>query len=129
AGATFVARSFSADKEHLKSTIKAAMNHNGYSLIDIMQPCVVFNKINTFKWYKDRIYKLDDSYDSTNKVEALKKAEEFGDEGIPVGIIYRDNTKESYHQAHPVLKTGANLIDRKWQPKDTEMLVDEFLYN
>ncbi|WP_322545526.1 2-oxoacid:ferredoxin oxidoreductase subunit beta, partial [Clostridium perfringens] len=54
AGATFVARSFSADKEHLKSTIKAAMNHNGYSLIDIMQPCVVFNKINTFKWYKDR---------------------------------------------------------------------------
>ena len=49
AGATFVARSFSADKEHLKSMITEAMNHKGYALVDIMQPCVIFNKVNTFK--------------------------------------------------------------------------------
>ena len=129
AGATFVARSFSADKEHLKSMIKAAMNHKGYALVDIMQPCVVFNKVNTFKWYKDRIYKLDDSYDPTNKMEALKKVEEFGDEGIPIVIIYKDDSKESYHEVHPVLKSGVNLIDRKWAVEDTEKLIDEFLYN
>lgn len=129
AGATFVARSFSADKEHLKSMIKAAMNHKGYALVDIMQPCVVFNKVNTFKWYKDRIYKLDDSYDPTNKMEALKKVEEFGDEGIPIGIIYKDDSKESYDEVHPVLKSGVNLIDRKWAVEDTEKLIDEFLYN
>jgi len=129
AGATFVARSFSADKEHLKSMIKEAMNHNGYALVDIMQPCVVFNKVNTFKWYKDRIYKLDNSYDYTNKYEALKKAEEFGDGGIPIGIIYKDNTKKSYHEVHPVLKNGTNLIDRKWSPYETEKLIDEFLYS
>jgi len=129
AGATFVARSFSADKEHLKSMIKEAMNHNGYALVDIMQPCVVFNKVNTFKWYKDRIYKLDNSYDYTNKYEALKKAEEFGDGGIPIGIIYKDNNKKSYHEVHPVLKNGTNLIDRKWSPYETEKLIDEFLYS
>lgn len=129
AGATFVARSFSGDKEHLKSMIKAAVNHKGYALVDIMQPCVVFNKVNTFKWYKDRIYKLDESYDPSNKAQALKKVEEFGDEGIPIGILYKNETKETYHEVHPVLKTGLNLIDRKWKGEDTEKLIDEFLYN
>lgn len=129
AGATFVARSFSGDKEHLKSMIKAAVNHKGYALVDIMQPCVVFNKVNTFKWYKDRIYKLDESYDPSNKAQALKKVEEFGDEGIPIGILYKNETKETYHEVHPVLKTGVNLIDRKWKVEDTEKLIDEFLYN
>lgn len=129
AGATFVARSFSGDKEHLKSMIKAAVNHKGYALVDIMQPCVVFNKVNTFKWYKDRIYKLDESYDPSNKAQALKKVEEFGDEGIPIGILYKNETKETYHEVHPVLKTKVNLIDRKWKVEDTEKLIDEFLYN
>lgn len=129
AGATFVARSFSGDKEHLKSMIKAAVNHKGYALVDIMQPCVVFNKINTFKWYKDRVYKLDESYDPSNKAQALKKVEEFGDEGIPIGILYKNETKETYHEVHPVLKTKVNLIDRKWKVEDTEKLIDEFLYN
>lgn len=129
AGATFVARSFSADKEHLKAMIKAAINHKGYALVDIMQPCVVFNKVNNFKWYKDRIYKLDDSYDPTNKSEALKKAEEFGDKGIPIGIIYKDGSKSSYHEAHPVLKEDVNLIDRDWKVEYTEKLINEFLFN
>lgn len=129
AGATFVARSFSGDKVHLKEMIKAAINHKGYALLDVMQPCVVFNKINTFKWYKDRIYKLDDNYDSSNKFNALEKAEEFGDEGIPIGIIYEDKTKKSYDELHPVLNSGLNLIDRKWEPGDTEKLIDEFLFN
>lgn len=129
AGATFVARSFSSDKEHLKSMIKAAVKHKGYALVDIMQPCVVFNKVNTFKWYKDRIYKLDNSYDPTNKFEALKKAEEFGDEGIPIGIIYKDESRDSYDKLHPVLKTGDNLVERKWKVKDTEKLIDEFIFN
>ncbi len=129
AGATFIARSFSGDKEHLKSMIKAAVSHKGYALVDIMQPCVVFNKVNTFKWYKDRIYKLYESYDPRNKAQALKKVEEFGDEGIPIGILYKDETKETYHEVHPVLKTGVNLIDRKWKVEDTEKLIDEFLYN
>ena len=126
-GATFVARSSAGDTVHLKEMIQKAINHKGYALVEILQPCVVFNKVNTYKWYKDRVYKLDENYDPRNRYEAFKKAEEFGDEGIPIGILYLDESKESYHEVHPVLKSGVNLIDRQWKPKLAEKLIDEFL--
>lgn len=127
AGATFVARSFAGDNLHLKEMIKRAINHKGYALVEILQPCVVFNKVNTYKWYKDRVYKLDENYDPKNRYEAFKRAEEFGDEGIPIGILYLDESKETYHEVHPVLKSGINLIDRKWEPQQAENLINEFL--
>lgn len=126
-GATFVARGFSGEKEHLKALIKKAINHKGYALIDILQPCVSFNKINTFKWYKDRVYKLDETYNPKDKIEAFKKSQEFGDDGIPIGIFYIDETKKTYAESHPVLKSGYNLIDRQWKPTDAQKLLDEFL--
>lgn len=127
AGATFVARAFSGDKDKLTEIIKAAINHKGYALIDILQPCVTFNKVNTFKWYKDRIYYLDESYDASSKSAALQKVEEFGDEGIPLGIIYKEEGKETYENMHPVLNKGINLIDRIWEPKDAEKFIEEFM--
>ena len=126
-GATFVARSFSGEKDHLKEILKKAINHKGYALIDILQPCVSFNKINTFKWYKDRVYKLDETYNPKDKIEAFKKSQEFGDDGIPIGIFYIDETKKTYAESHPVLKSGYNLIDRQWKPTDAQKLLDEFL--
>ncbi|WP_338626796.1 thiamine pyrophosphate-dependent enzyme [Clostridium baratii] len=127
AGATFVARGFSGEKEHLKALIKKAINHKGYALIDILQPCVSFNKINTFKWYKDRVYKLDETYNPNDKFEAFKKSQEFGDDGIPIGVLYIDETKKTYAESHPVLESGYNLIDRQWKPTDAQKLLDEFL--
>ena len=127
AGATFVARSFSGDKEHLKEMIKSAVNHKGYALVEILQPCVVFNKVNTYKWYKDRVYKLDENYNPQDRSEAFKKAEEFGDGGIPIGILYLQENKPTYHESHPVLKSGINLLDRNWKPAMTEKLINEFL--
>lgn len=126
-GATFLARSFSGEKDHLKEILKKAINHKGYALIDILQPCVSFNKINTFKWYKDRVYKLDETYNPKDKIEAFKKSQEFGDDGIPIGIFYIDETKKTYAESHPVLKSGYNLIDRQWKPTDAQKLLDEFL--
>lgn len=127
AGATFVARAFSGDKDSLVKILKEAINHKGYALIDILQPCVTFNKVNTFKWYKDRAYFLGADYNPSNKIEAIKKALEFGDEGIPLGIIYRDTTKPTYHQMHPVLKDGVVLVDREWSPIDAEKFIEEFV--
>ncbi len=126
-GATFVARAFSGDKDRLAELIKAALNHKGYALIDILQPCVTFNKINTYKWYKDRIYYLDESYDASNKMLALQKAEEFGDEGIPLGIIYKEEGKATYEEMHPVLNKGISLIDRNWEPREAEKFLEEFM--
>jgi len=127
AGATFVARSFSGNKEHLKSIIKAAINHKGYALIDIMQPCVSFNKINTFKWYKDRIYNLDENYNPNDKGAAIIKAMEFGDDGIPIGILYKEEGKPTFNDIHPVLRSGKVMVDRKWSPIDGEKFVEEFM--
>lgn len=105
-GCSFVARSFSGDKAHLKGIIKAAVAHPGYALVDILQPCVSFNKINTFKWYQDRIYPLPEGYDPHDRNEAFKRALEFGDDGIPVGILYL-HEKQTFiqrnsHISHPL---------------------------
>lgn len=112
AGAGFVARSFSGDKEHLIATMMEAIKFNGYALVDILQPCVTFNKLNTFQWYSKRVYKLDNDYDNTDKLKAMEKAMEWGDK-IPLGVIYKEE-KDSYIDRIPFLKDGAPLVD--WKP-------------
>lgn len=100
-GATFVARSFSGDKEHLKMIMKEAMDHNGYALVDILQPCVTFNKVNTFSWYKQRVTPIDSSHDVTDREAAMRLANTWGDE-IPIGILYKVD-KPVYTDRRPVL--------------------------
>ncbi len=125
-GCGFVARSFSGDQEHLVSVLKEALNYRGYSLLDILQPCVAFNHINTFKWYKDRVYYLDsDSYDPSDKLEAFRKSLEWGDEGIPIGVLYKEE-RETYVDRIHYLKEGPSLVDRKWRPEDAEKFMEDF---
>jgi 2-oxoglutarate ferredoxin oxidoreductase subunit beta len=120
-GCGFVARSFSGDSEHLGEMIKAAMDYKGYALIDVMQPCVSFNKINTFKWYKDRAFKLSDDYNPMDKIKAFEMAQMFGDEGIPMGILYKEN-KSDFMARIPHITKPLVLYDRK--PDDIEKLLD-----
>jgi 2-oxoglutarate/2-oxoacid ferredoxin oxidoreductase subunit beta len=124
-GCTFVARSFSGDRKHLVGIIKEAINHKGYALVDILQPCVTYNHINTFKWYKERAYYIDESYDPTDKLEAYKKAFEWGDGGIPLGVLYREE-KPSYIDKISYLNEGPPLADRKWKPVDAEAFMEDF---
>ncbi len=86
-GANFVARSFTGDRAHLKEMMKAAISKKGFSLLDVLQPCISFNKHNTFKWYKERVYHIDSEHDRTDKPAAFEKAIEWGDK-IPIGVIY-----------------------------------------
>lgn len=123
-GCSFVARSFSGDREHLVSIMKEAITHKGYALVDIFQPCVSFNHVNTFAWYKQRVYKLDESYDPTNKVAAFEKALEWGDK-IPIGVLYKEE-KPSFIERIPHLKEGPALVDRQWTPKDAEKFMEDF---
>jgi len=90
-GASFVGRAFSGDKEQTQELIKKAILHKGYALIDIFQPCVSFNKVNTFSWFKEHTYYLDDSYDPYNQEEAFKKALET--EKFPLGVIYKNKER------------------------------------
>lgn len=89
-GAGFVARGFAGEVEHLAGLIAAAARHPGFSLVDVLQPCVSFNKVNTYAWYKERCYRLGDDHDPTNRQAALDRALEWG-ERIPLGVLWRSD--------------------------------------
>jgi 2-oxoglutarate ferredoxin oxidoreductase subunit beta len=98
---SFAARGYAADTEHLKGLMKEAINHQGFALIDILQPCVTFNKVNTYDWYKQRVYHIDPGYDPRDRKAAFAKALEWGDR-IPIGIIYR-NDRPTFEQRIPMI--------------------------
>ncbi len=125
AGAGFVARGFSGDIPHLVNLMKEAITYKGYALLDILQPCVVWNKVNTFRWYKDRVYHLPEDYDYTDYKMANEKALEFGD-SIPIGILYKVE-KEIYEDKFEFVRDGPPLVDRKLDPMDAQKLIEEFM--
>lgn len=111
--ATFVARGFSGDMLHLKSLIVEAIKHRGFALIDVFQPCVTFNYLNTYDWFSKRVYKLEEeNHDVTDRKKALEKALEWGDR-IPIGILY-NKERPTYHDGISYL----NDINLTRLPKD-----------
>jgi 2-oxoglutarate ferredoxin oxidoreductase subunit beta len=105
AGATFIARGFAGDTKHLAELIAQAVEHKGYSLVDILQPCVTFNKKNTYDWYRERVYRLEETdYEPSDRVAAFQKALEWGDR-IPLGIIYQTRLP-TYEEQVTGLKQG-----------------------
>ena len=106
-GATFVARGFSGQPAHLSSLIEQGIAHKGFAFIDVFSPCVTYNKLNTYSWFKERIYKLEDEApdrDLTDLPDAMTTAMEFGDR-IPLGLVYKVE-KPTYEDTEPVLLNG-----------------------
>ena len=116
--ASFVARIFAGDKEKSKEILLKAIQHKGYSLVDVLQPCISFNKTNTYKWFKDHTYYLDKSYDPNNKVTAFEKALEENDNKLPLGIIYRNSNRKTFTENQPVYKTTQKPLYQKKLDKD-----------
>jgi len=110
-GATFVAQSFAGDAINTIAMIKAGIQHKGFSVVNILQPCVTFNKINTYQYYLQRVYKLDENYKKNDFKIAVQKSLEINDEKFPLGIIYQ-NEKASYTDQLPQLK-DSTLVDKK----------------
>lgn len=105
-GATYVARGFSGEAKQLSDLIAGGIAHKGFSLIDVFSPCVTYNKINTYAWFKERVYKLeDDGWDASDFYRALEKSFEWG-EKIPLGVLYKTE-QDIYEDSEPVLKNGA----------------------
>jgi 2-oxoglutarate ferredoxin oxidoreductase subunit beta len=120
---SFVARGFAGNQEHLKELMKAAITHKGFSLLDILQPCVTFNKVNTFRWYRDRVYKLEDEYNPYNRVKAFERALEWGDK-IPNGIFYK-NDKETLEEMVPTIHKEP-LVRQKFSIEDVKHEIEKF---
>jgi 2-oxoglutarate ferredoxin oxidoreductase subunit beta len=102
--AGFVARGFAGMIDHLSELIQQGIAHHGFALIDILQPCVSFNTVNTFAWYEKRCSPMPAKYDPTNWDEAMKVACQWGDR-IPIGVIYQ-NDRLSFEEHFPTLSQG-----------------------
>ena len=122
--AGFVARGFSGNEDHLVDLIKKGMSYPGFALIDILQPCVSFNKVNTFAWYKQRCRPLPEDYDPTDWETALKTAYQWGDH-IPVGVIYRDDSLKSLENRLLGLKKGP-LVGQGVDARALEAVMESF---
>jgi 2-oxoglutarate ferredoxin oxidoreductase subunit beta len=94
--ASFVARAFSGDTEQTKKILKTAITHKGYALVDIFQPCVSFNKVNTHAWFKEHTYYLDDSHDVRDRTMAFERATE--SEKFSLGIFYINPGKKTFEE-------------------------------
>jgi 2-oxoglutarate ferredoxin oxidoreductase subunit beta len=126
-GATFVARGFAADVNHLTDLIATAIGHRGYALIDVLQPCVTYNKGMDYDYWRERVYKVEDEgYDPADREAAMRKAWEYPSNSgestgrVPLGIIYRDESVPSYEEQVSTLEAGPLAL----QPMHTRPAAD-----
>lgn len=125
AGASFVARAYTGNAAHLATIMKAAIAHKGYALVDILQPCVSFNKVNTYAYYSKRVYEVEETYDCTDKLSALAKSMEGGNK-IPIGILYEEKVL-THEQKRPELFNGTPIIDKALDMDKLNELIRELI--
>lgn len=123
--AGFVARAFIGDPEKTKDIFKKAIQFKGYALVDVLQPCVTFNKINTFQWFRDNTYYLDESHDVTNRTQAFMKATETGK--MPLGIFYSKASKMTFEDnLRDLEKASLPLHSQETDMGKLRNLIEEF---
>jgi 2-oxoglutarate ferredoxin oxidoreductase subunit beta len=113
---SWVGRGFAGEVEHLAGLYQEALSHRGFALLEVLQPCVSFNKINTFQWYRQRVYRVDQEpdYQPENELWAYQKAKEWGAR-IPLGVIYR-HPRPLLEDQHPALKAGPLVRQKPERP-------------
>ena len=126
-GATYVARGFSGEQAHLIDTIANGIAHKGFALIDVFSPCVTYNKINTYPWFKERVYKLEDQgWDPSDFYKSIEKSYEWGDT-IPLGVLYKTEMP-TYEDGEPNLQKGALVKAKLGADKNVfKELVEEMI--
>ncbi len=121
---SFVARSFSGTQDHLSDMIQKAIAHKGLSFLEILHPCVSFNRLNTFAWYKKRCQELPPDYDPTDWEAAMKEAKEW-EERIPIGIIYKCD-RPTFDEQYPFLREGP-LVKQDLNKKRLSDIMNRYL--
>jgi len=129
AGATYVARGFSAEQKHLTELIKNAIQHKGFSFLDIFSPCVTYNHDNTVQWFRPRVKKLEDNpaYDPSDWNAAMEKSQLWGDE-IPIGKFYERTDVPTLTELEPVLNPGPLIHqNNRIPPATARTFIDELM--
>jgi 2-oxoglutarate ferredoxin oxidoreductase subunit beta len=108
--ASFVARAFAGDVDRTKDMIKAALSHHGYALVDILQPCVTYNKVNTFKWFRDHTRYLDESHNPRDLQAAFAAA--MDTEHLALGVLYV-NQRATFEDGLSVYRDSRDALYRR----------------
>ena len=127
-GCGYIARGFSGQPKHLVELYKAGIQHPGFALIDVFSPCVTFNKHNTYPWFRERVYKLEDeNHETSNFHAAMDRALEWGDR-IPIGLLYANPDPPPPLDALDPALTGEPLVHQSYEiDGDTRRdLISEF---
>ncbi len=105
AGASYISRGFSGDPKQMAILIEGGLRHKGFALVDVFSPCVTYNKVNTYPFFRERVYKLEEEdHDTSDLLAAYEKAHEWG-ERIPIGLFYQVD-KATYEEEEPALSRG-----------------------
>jgi len=123
--ASFVARAFVGDIEKTKELLKEAIKHRGYALIDLLCPCVTFNRVNTYQWYKENSYYIDDTHDPYDQVKAIKLA--LNSSRLALGILYKNPNRQPYSENVRVYSEDKRpLYQRDLDKKKFNQLLESF---
>lgn len=124
-GASFVARVFCGDAPLMNRVLKEAILHEGYALVDLFQPCVSFNKVNTYKWFREHTVPLPEDHDPRDRAQALARA--FQTDPYPVGVFYRAPRRPSFHETlAPYRKDPTPLFARRRDPRILAAFLDRY---
>ena len=126
AGASFVAQGFSTELQQLVDLIVAAVKHPGFSLVNVFSPCVTFNKVNTYEWFKERLLDINSigDYDRHDKGKVLQHILEH--EGLLTGLLYEDEAKKSYEEVSGLSNKNQMQAVRKFTKVEFNNLVEDF---
>ena len=127
-GATFVAQGFSSDVKELVSLIEAGVKHQGFSFINVFSPCVTYNKVNTYDWFRENLTKVEkiEGFDPTDRKMAMEIVMQY--DGLLTGVIYHDPASKSYqdllpgYKEAPLAKGNIHLSQEEFQS-----LMEEFI--
>jgi 2-oxoglutarate ferredoxin oxidoreductase subunit beta len=131
AGATYVARGFSGDAKGLADLFARGIRHKGFSLIDVLSPCVTYNHDNTYEWFRQRVYPLEkEGHDPSDLHAALRRATEWPNldrarDRIPLGVFFERSDLPTYEDLEPALRRGP-LVKQPLGLENPEELLEEF---
>jgi 2-oxoglutarate/2-oxoacid ferredoxin oxidoreductase subunit beta len=131
--ATFLARGFAGDPRQLSKLMVEALRHKGFGFLDILQPCVTYNKVNTFQWYKERVRDVaPEQRNPADAAVARRLAPEWPSavapadvKSIPVGLLYK-SSRPVYEDGFPTLK-GGPLVDSRFDGERLRRAIGELL--
>lgn len=128
-GCTFVASCFAGNMRHTADMMKKAIQHKGFAFLNIYQPCVTWNNVNTYQWYMQKCYDIQkEGHDASNFDAALAKALEpyrNGFERLPIGMFYESNARKPLDELHPVLAKGIIPAEKDITNIDISALLKE----